>query len=846
MTYIVKNAAGEDITEAIRKKEYSGGAIYGTELLINNVLIPEDQIAKIVITSPIIDTTSNMFYVGSFISQQITITFRNIGEIPVEIKSGLSVSLNITMKYNGEDIAIPIGIYAIDDLAEDYQKKNEIVCLDRAVKLKQTIDYSPCFNLLPVEKNGVIKYTAATLGTILEYICTTFNIELEEGRDTTNEDIVTGFYDSTISAKQWISYIAELKGCNVKMTRTGTLKFVPLKPSNPITINALESKSWELGEKFKISRVKYEIEGYENGDTTDRTLYIRTDNPFINSQDIIDKIAEKVIGTEIWTVKNENFGDITMDAWDTIKFTLGDDKSYTTLNDNTITFEQSLMTKIETKVPTEQQTEAVNRIEPDDKVTKNILKRDIDLINGEITTTIEKVDKNSSKITEINESIDGLKINFQKSGNNLVRNSMFYDFEGWSNISAEFIGVGDNPPINPGETIPVGTYIPPYWYCTKTSGDYENGIVYKAILGDDDTVISWGKTNIKYSNLEESFPMKSNWGVLSNANTKTTYLSSRAVHGIFDYAKSEDYENYNNNLNSSLFDILSTEEEMTISFKTSYVLEKGGHFWVDIALYNDLVTNTVSPHIFSIDIQAKETTNEYSQSGELFVFKFKIPRSRNAIEVELSDTAPTNTQVLWLKKFTITSTIDTFSYYMLYKYNTETSEWETTYIEKVLKDQNDKLYILSNQKIYTDGEFQQAGYYKGLERDNVWRTSFEPVAGSVQIGMGVFGEEATVDLELGDLKLEYGDYSEWTPKRTEVMGLTHLLDETGYKINSGDDEMRIMVDEIAQYYKDTKTFWLNKYEGYMKNAISETTNVNGLITQKFTSNNNTMYGRYIK
>ena len=283
MAYIVKNAAGEDITEAIRKKEYSGGAIYGTELLINNVLIPEDQIAKIVITSPIIDTTSNMFYVGSFISQQITITFRNIGEIPVEIKSGLPVSLNITTKYNGEDIEIPIGIYAIDDLAEDYQKKNEIVCLDRA----------------------------ATLGTILEYICTTFNIELEEGRDTTNEDIVTGFYDSTISAKQWISYIAELKGCNVKMTRTGTLKFVPLKPSNPITINALESKSWELGEKFKISRVKYEIEGYENGDTTDRTLYIRTDNPFIKSQDTIDKIAEKVIGTEIWTVKNENFGDIT-------------------------------------------------------------------------------------------------------------------------------------------------------------------------------------------------------------------------------------------------------------------------------------------------------------------------------------------------------------------------------------------------------------------------------------------------------------------------------------------------------------------------------------------------------
>ena len=78
------------------------------------------------------------------------------------------------------------------------------------------------------------------------------------------------------------------------------------------------------------------------------------------------------------------------------------------------------------------------------------------------------------------------------------------------------------------------------------------------------------------------------------------------------------------------------------------------------------------------------------------------------------------------------------------------------------------------------------------------------------------------------------------------MGLTHLLDETGYKIRSGDDEMRIMVDEIAQYYKETKTFWLNKYEGYMKNALSDTTNVDGLITTGITVGNNKLYGRYIK
>lgn len=811
MAYIVKNTAGEDITEAIRGKEYSGGAIYGTELLINNVLIPEDQIAKIVIKSPIIDTTSNMFYVGSFISQQITITFRNIGEIPVEIKSGLSVSLNITMKYNGEDIAIPIGIYAIDDLAEDYQKKNEIVCLDRAVKLKQTIDYSPCFNLLPVEKDGVIKYTAATLGTILEYICTTFNIELEEGRDTTNEDIVTGFYDSTISAKQWISYIAELKGCNVKMTRTGTLKFVPLKPSNPITINALESKSWELGEKFKISRVKYEIEGYENGDTTDRTLYIRTDNPFIKSQDIIDKIAEKVIGTEIWTVKNENFGDITMDAWDTIKFTLGDDTSYTTLNDNTITFEQSLMTKIETKVPTEQQTEAVNRIEPDDKVTKNILKRDIDLINGEINTTIEKVNENSSKITEINESIDGLKINFQKSGNNLVRNSMFYDFEGWLSSPTTVKYKCNTVPIDPEDG--------DMWWCTGKVDTYEeNKIYFYAGVG---TETGWFLSDLLVSDLSKNDPLIEHYSIEASSNTKETYLSGRAIN--FKQNTDIVYPLY-----SDLFDISPYENKITASFRytTSLGANKAFMMFITFVSYDDEIQKVSEKEKYFL--RSVGMISEENANNSLIKQTLDIPNLSNANEVYYSTTEPTDMNVWWLKPYND-------DLYQLYIYNSE--EWIEIQTSWHLKDQNGNIYVPT---LFQKDETTKAWAFKKAENNTI-------NINKAYISFQLEGDEDNPSTcQIGDIKVEYGEYSEWSPKRTEVMGLTHLLDETGYKIRSGDDTMRIMVDEIAQYYKDTKTFWLNKYEGYMKNAISETTNVNGLITQKFTSNNNTMYGRYIK
>lgn len=812
MAYIVKNSEGTDVTQAFRNKEYSGSSIYNVKLTIKEkgenktpVNVPYSQIAKIVISSPIIDTTSNMFYVGSFISQQITITFRNLDNLPIE--SGNEVTLSIGTTLNGEMIYVPMGKYLIDNLAEDYHTKCEITCLDYGVKFKPATDIRGAMEQVGANYVG-------TTNDIFEYICNTYGVDFDENYPKT-PNITTGTYDSTISGKQWLSWIAETKGCNVKIDRDGVLKLVPLKATKSVTINALRSKTWELGEPYKITRVRYELEGIENGDTTGNTLYIRSDNPFMAGtreqiSTIVENIYNVVKDTEIYALKNENVGDITLDAWDIIEFSLGD-KSYLTINDNTITFEQSIMTKIEPKIPTAQQQEVVNVKEEEPKTAIKTIKREINTINATIIDTITKVDDNTNQITTIKESIDGLEVNFQKSGNNLVRNTMFYDTEGWQQDESFTTFKCDTIPENPedGDT----------WWCTGKVQNYEENKIY---LYDTNT---WVLSNLLVSDVSKTHPLGENLTIEASSDTKEKYLSGRALNIVMN-GTGKPYPLY-----SDMFDISPYEDEVTLSFR--HTLSFGGEnksFIVstNFICYDDEIQKTIDKEKYYITpplfAEGEDVTNS------LIKVTYNIPKITNAEKVYYSDTAPTDTTVAWLSP-----SIDDDTIYLKYVYID--GQWVEMSETWHLIDQNGNLYLPTT---YMSGQGVYNAAYK-LSDDNTININ------KAYIVFQLYGnEENPSTCQIGDIKVEYGDYTAWSPKRTEVMGLTHLLDETGYKIRSGDDEMRIMVDEIAQYYKETKTFWLNKYEGYMKNALSDTTNVDGLITIGITVGNNKLYGRYIK
>ena len=420
-----------NVSSDFREQCYSGESLYSCRLIIGSQTIPMQQISSITISSPIIDDTSEIFYIGTFISQKLTIKFKNLDGI--DITSGTNVELYISQYVDNDWEEVPIGKYIIDESPENYYQTSQIQCLDYAIKFATNLDYSPCF------VDG-----KTTIDALLAWICTHYGVTLGSYPNT-NGSVEIATYDSTISGKRWISYIAEIKGCNAKMDRLGQLTLVPIKSTPAVTIDALKSKSWELGEKYEIQKVtffdairNYTFGGdvvnvnyndnpiYYNGDriryiaseTDSNTLIIRQDNPFVIDENVVENIYEAVKWLKVYSIKTENYGDVSLDSWDTIEYTIGD-KTYKTFNNNTITYEMTIMSKTETKIPTKQQEVTTNVVEGTEEQRYRRLGAEVDNLEGQIILYSEQTDSNTTEISTLKITTEGIESDVKKSVDNL-------------------------------------------------------------------------------------------------------------------------------------------------------------------------------------------------------------------------------------------------------------------------------------------------------------------------------------------------------------------------------------------------------------------------------------------
>lgn len=420
-------------------KSYSGESLYSCRLLIENKLVPIDKIEKIDINSPIVDNSSQdkPFYIGTFISQSITIKFKNLKGL--NIKSLNRVDLYIGQIVDDENTyeEIPIGRFLIDDLAENYQETCEITCLDYGILFSTNCDYSSALG-----EDGTIE-----VDDLYEWICNYYGIEFEEYPHT-NGTVKVGSYDNTLSGKYYISCIAEIKGCNAKMTREGKIALVPIKSSPTRTINALKSKSWKLGEKYVIKTVAYfdAVRNFTFGPNSlnlnyednplyyqgvrlkflspsDRgnTLFIRQDNPFIVDDSVVSNIYDIVKDLEIWSLKCENYGDLSIDAWDTITYTLGEE-SYNTFYNNTTTYEMTVMSTNEVQIPSKQQEITTNVVggTQDQRIKK--VSTEVNNINGTITLMAQDIDTNYKEFTDFKVESGGIVARVSKAEEDIKNN----------------------------------------------------------------------------------------------------------------------------------------------------------------------------------------------------------------------------------------------------------------------------------------------------------------------------------------------------------------------------------------------------------------------------------------
>ena len=134
--YVIENQ------DRYRERIYSGGALNSATLTINGTNIDVGNIASIKVTSPIIDTEKDYFYVGTFNGQKVEIKFKNADQIDL---SG-NVFLSINTEVDSEDVEVPSGYYLIDTTPEDYYKNATCTCYDKSILFKTNIDISQFFN----------------------------------------------------------------------------------------------------------------------------------------------------------------------------------------------------------------------------------------------------------------------------------------------------------------------------------------------------------------------------------------------------------------------------------------------------------------------------------------------------------------------------------------------------------------------------------------------------------------------------------------------------------------------------------------------------------------------------
>lgn len=218
---------------------------------------------------------------------------------------------------------------------------------------------------------------------------------------------------------------------------------IRIKNSVASTVNEL--KTW-LSNNNVI--VYYELEENEEIKITDNILINQLNEIYnihlhngtniievetINKNPELDLLYFIPIDFTIYSLKAKNYGDISLDAYDIIDYTIQEEneevKHYMTYNNNTTTYEMNISSTVDTQISNKQKEVTTNHIGGDIPTKVKMLKTDLDHVNNRIEMLVEEQDEQSAKLNQTIIDINSTRNIFQiTGGSNLIKNSQFlYD-----------------------------------------------------------------------------------------------------------------------------------------------------------------------------------------------------------------------------------------------------------------------------------------------------------------------------------------------------------------------------------------------------------------------------------
>lgn len=242
----------------------------------------------------------------------------------------------------------------------------------------------------------------ATLLQVAQDICNKAGVELSS-TSFLNSDKKVSVYDNTVTAREYISYIAESAGCFACIDREGKLCFREFyQDETEISLEMFGEYKW--GEEFKISKVSYEdgVRSFKFGDNTRNNLWINQENMYIVDEDQVQKIYNKIKGLTVNTFEGKVIIDPAIDIGDKIVI-----NGKNVIYQGEMSLEGRFIAQISSKIQIKQKEETTVKKESQKVVNRRVQSR-INQAEGKIEQLVEETSENSKKITKHEQDINGI------------------------------------------------------------------------------------------------------------------------------------------------------------------------------------------------------------------------------------------------------------------------------------------------------------------------------------------------------------------------------------------------------------------------------------------------------
>lgn len=285
---------------------------------------------------------------------------------------------------------VPIGYFNVEEISKDDDYTVSLTLIDDMSKFEFNYDGS------------ALNYPVTIL-TILQDICSKAGVELGS-TSFLNWDKQVAVYDSTITARTYLGYIAEQAGGFAIMGRDGKLYIRTIGADEAeLALRYFSEYSW--GERFKVSRIAYEdgVQDFKKGNEVNNTIWISSDNMYIVDQEQIDNIYNEYQDFEVYSFSGTSIVD---PAWD-----MGD---IITIDNRKIVFQGELEYKGKFKASISSNIQAKSKEETTaTKISETTkirrVQSQIDQVEGTITQLVQETDEFEEKLTKVEQDVDSIR-----------------------------------------------------------------------------------------------------------------------------------------------------------------------------------------------------------------------------------------------------------------------------------------------------------------------------------------------------------------------------------------------------------------------------------------------------